>query len=310
MTLITDQPKKRSVDGDEGEEIINRLIFRTRTGLFFSGLLRIFPPLLIIAAVSLFVFWAKEQFNVTTNPNDSQYVSAIIGAFVGGFITLYASYSLAKQEKRGKQISRKKTKIYMPIYDEVAEFLKVVKENPFPKSVNLDGDHRGYWSIPVFETWNKIKEDSRLLIVPKHTAKTLDAILRRIEEYHASYQQAEHIFDQILKRQNSELFNAKPLFVNWGESTFSKFLGNEKDAELFFHGRDIELESGSKRLLSDADVLKFHSVVSGMVNKTTEMMDLRVAQKGLILGLTTLQSYLAWVIRYVERKYENGVFNI
>ena len=66
---------------------------------------------------------------------------AILGAIVGGVLTLFGSIYVNNNQMRSKSAIQRKNIIYKPLYDELIEVRNILNEsNPYPTYVTFTKD--------------------------------------------------------------------------------------------------------------------------------------------------------------------------
>lgn len=249
-------------------------------GLFLKNKLleyRSFVTLFIIFILTLFIlmnlnpismFFRKLE-TLSNQLSQNALISTLIGAIVGGIFTLLGSFLATKSNIKLQANIKQSQVIYAPIYDEINQNIKRLKEQPFPL-YELIKSKRMPTHI-YYDAWDRISNDHRYLEVNQGLEIYMELLYRSIEEYQLNI--SNFIKDnkinigsilvkyEILKEENVERSN----FV---EILFSEVLV------------DDDLEYLNTHLLNmEVDKEKLHKELKEKITTATDFNNLCSSQK-------------------------------
>lgn len=164
--------------------------------------------LVIICAIICAIFYddLRNFYCSCYNNNPVAIISAIIsvigtllGAIIGGVCTLGGSIIINDREQKKANATRRKNKIYEPLYDELQIIHnKILKNNPCPSFIAFEKIQQDEKSeAPQYIEWGKIKNDSRIFEVPSELKDAMESLYAAIDSYQEKRQNAVKSLDEI-----------------------------------------------------------------------------------------------------------------
>lgn len=204
---------------------------------FFSKHKKIKVVLNILAFLCAFVLVIKilRMFYPYSLELSSDFFCAIIGALIGGFLTLLGSICVFNKQQKAQKMIRQKGVIYKPLYDELMLMHNtVLKKMPFPNRIYFETVSSNH-GCPQYTVWGRIKNDSRLFEVAPNIRKNMDALYIAINAYKERIKSAEKAADKICKEvvrafPNLEQFEGLEI----GSSLLPHILQDECPADSFW----------------------------------------------------------------------------
>lgn len=159
--------------------------------LFLAEYRKFVIILVTLCMVSILYCFIKDNYvkflNMQLSSTFISVVGTIVGAVIGGLCTLIGSISVSKAQSKAQANIRRKNILYRPIYDELVEIHNVIlAENPFPRHIEFKKGRQTIQKHPQYSAWERIKNDSRYLEMPKKLTKELEKLHTCILDYQES----------------------------------------------------------------------------------------------------------------------------
>lgn len=186
-------------------------------------------------AVIVLIYFSWDLINKADIHLDSTTIGVagtLLGAVIGGLLTLAGSIWVYSKEQRAKQNVKRKNLIYSPLYDELQTIYDTVfAKNYYPPHADFSKEKQQYHDDVRFSAWERIKMDTRYLETPDAVKNQMELLCEMIQEYDTARQEfngeVERIFDRIVEN-NGE---PKSMLIGRGR-VISKYILSEEDKNL------------------------------------------------------------------------------
>ena len=174
-------------------------IFIEKINMFFSKCKILFIALLFIL-LSICIIKNRELVNnIFENDTLVGVGGTLLGAIIGGFLSIIGSVSVSKHQIKAQAQIKRKNEIYKPLYDELSKnHNHILKENPYPAYIKLTRRSQEIKRVPEFMIWEQIKVDSRYLETPKNLMKLMNKLESDIKAYNEIRNKSNEIIIKIL----------------------------------------------------------------------------------------------------------------
>lgn len=159
---------------------------------------------LLVGMCALFLHWLADKYwiNVQTlfqNPTVAGIIGTLLGAFIGGFFSLFGSIAVSKYQMKAQNQIRRKNVIYKPLYDELSDIHNnILKINQYPRYISFEKEQQTIQKYPQYVVWGRIKSDSRFLETPKKLVKVMEKLEFNIASYLEIRHKAADVLTSIL----------------------------------------------------------------------------------------------------------------
>lgn len=163
--------------------------------------------LLIFLLVGLCAFFlhclaGKYWINVQTlfqNSTAAGIIGTLLGAFIGGFFSLFGSIAVSKYQMKAQNQIRRKNVIYKPLYDELCDIHNsILKLNQYPKYISFEKEQQTRQKYPQYIVWGRIKSDSRFLETPKKLVRVMEKLESNVVAYLKIRHKATEVLTSVL----------------------------------------------------------------------------------------------------------------
>lgn len=229
-------------------------------------------------------------------------IGTLFGAIIGGVFTLIGTKFQYKQQLKAQTQIKRKNLIYKPLYDELIEIQNILLNYyKFPLHVVIDKQKRSYPNSAIqFTVWERIKNDSRFLDVPKCLKLKMDKLYSSIEIYDNSKTNVIQILSNLLNETLEKELSTKCTIVNIGECIFNHILStNNYNVFQQLDGAlspQIEITEEEKVLVS--------KIIYEKCLKNEEINHIITSQQALVDHLKDTIELLISLISFVTVKYE------
>jgi hypothetical protein len=234
----------------------------------------------------------------------------LLGAIVGAFSSfLIAIYSQRTQAVGRAAVARKNT-TYTPLYNELAEVKMLLAENPYPLNFDFEQAPQTARPHPQFTAWERIKRDTRRILVPGYLAKSLEEYTRSVEGYLAlRFEAAKDVKDKI-NEILEETLGTRSTIENIGEVILPSIIFRRNP----YYGFDLKQEigsyfsSGSQESgvnLSPSNVDDLEPKFYWQCHELESVKPLITAYDGSLHKLDELLDSLTNILEMISKKYEH-----
>ncbi|WP_215112412.1 MULTISPECIES: hypothetical protein [unclassified Exiguobacterium] len=262
--------------------------------------------ILLLALLTLYIFFLLQSTTVNMNISASMIgiFGAILGAIVGGVLTLFGSIYVNNNQMRSKSAIQRKNIIYKPLYDELIEVRNILNEsNPYPTYVTFTKGQQTIKPHPQFSAWGRIKNDSRYIQTPRYLSEGMEELYEVVIEYLESFPKAS---DEIQNRINELLYErhkTKFTLMNLSDILISGLiLKNNPKGELF---KDyFEMGLNPRKSLTEEEIIEFENLVYEECHKLNSVKQLIESYNKWIEKQDNLINMLSSLIKLISMKYE------
>lgn len=274
--------------------------FERNKALFYSVII------LLLALLTLYIFFLFQSTTVNMNISASivGVFGAILGAIVGGVLTLFGSIYVNNNQMRSKSAIQRKNIIYKPLYDELIEVRNILNEsNPYPTYVTFTKDQQTIRPHPQFSAWGRIKNDSRYIQTPRYLSEGMEGLYEAVIEYLESFPKAA---DEVQNRINELLYErhrTRFTIIKFGNFIISGLiLKNKPKGELFKDYFEIGLNP--RKSLTEEEIIEFENLVYEECYKLNSVKQLIRSYNKWIEKQENLINTLSYLIKLISMKYE------
>lgn len=187
-------------------------------------------------AVLVLIYFSWNLINKADIHLDSTTIGVagtLLGAAIGGLLTLAGSIWVYSKEQRAKQNVKRKNLIYSPLYDELQTIYDTVfAKNYYPPQAGFSKEKQQYHNDVRFSAWERIKMDTRYLETPDAVKNQMELLCEMVQEYDTARQEfngeVEKIFDRIVEK------NGEPESMLKGRGwVISKYILSKEDKNLY-----------------------------------------------------------------------------
>lgn len=252
--------------------------------------------------ISLLVYVTYLFKDISINISSS--VMGVLGAIVGGILTLCGSIYVHNNQLKSKSAIHRRNVIYKPLYDELIGIRIIVQEeNPYPSYITFSKGTQTLTPHPQFSAWGRIKNDSRFILTPQYLADSLEELYKSVGEYliwvrKASTDIQEKINEILLKKHNTTC-----TIRNLGDVIYSDIiLKNKPSGELFKNTFENALNPGKK--LTEQELLELEELVYEECGKLNSVQSLIKSYNRWIEIQDDIIEILKDLIKLISMKYE------
>lgn len=234
---------------------------------------------------------------------------AILGAIVGGILTLFGSIYVNNNQMKSKSAIQRKNVIYRPLYDELIEIRNILEGNPYPRYIKFSKGPQTINPHPQFSAWGRIKNDSRLIQTPKYLADGMDelyeAVYKYLERFPKASSEIQDKNNEILLRKHNTQFTIQ----NLGDVIIAKLiLRNRPKGSLLKEYVELGLKSG--KTISVDEILELEKLVYEECHQLDSLKRLIVSYNDWIETHEEMINTLKILIELISIKYEkhNGKY--
>lgn len=261
----------------------------------------IFSGLVLVLVGIVILMLSKE--NISVNTNDSTVIGVVgtlLGAIIGGFLSLMGSIWINSKQQRATQNIKKKNIIYSPLYDELVDIQnRILVLNPYPSYIVFEKGDQTILPHPQFSAWGRIKADTRYLEVPEILVKQMEQLEDAIYKYQEIRVKGDEVVQKIFNEVLRENGLKKCPIVNIGEVISSDVLSGTKE-DIYREAMEI----GSKKQLDDNVITKINEQVYERGNNNEVVLEIRKRYAAWIKIQCEAIEMLSILIKQVLLKYE------
>jgi len=234
-------------------------------------------------------------------------VESLIGVILGGLITLGVNLYLQRKERESQYAIQNKREIYEPLYDEVKQKHKDLKEfsDPFNAATTL-------------KTWVEFKPSTRLR-APDELKELIQKFDDKGREYYNFYWKANQILcthiNEYLNAVRSELDEREYSGGNFDilkREIFEAYAGDFYSGRILREKRHAYAPERIMKFKSDSSLTFeefFHRVCSSIENEQA-IIDLRKSRGEIVEATEELERYLKAKIDFIFEKYEGKLAKV
>lgn len=216
--------------------------------------------ILLFVLLTLYIFYPLRNSNINISDSMIGIFGAILGAIVGGILTLIGSVYVHNNQMKSKSAIQRKNVIYKPLYDELIEIRNILERNPFPTYITFSKGPQTIKPHPQFSAWGRIKNDSRLIQTPKYLADGMDslyeAVFKYLEMFPVASSEIQDKINEILLRKHKTQFTLQ----NLGDVIIANLILKSKQrGSLLKEYVDLGLKSGKS--LTNDEILEIEDLV-------------------------------------------------
>lgn len=254
----------------------------------------------------------QSSLRIFGDPGTAGIFGSLLGAVVGGMLTFIAAIYIQRNQTAAKGAVTRKNTIYTPLFDELVNVKAILEENPFPQSFEIGSGRQTARPHPIFGAWERIKEDSRILQVPKYIANSLEDYTESVLTYltlrHDAAEAAQERMAEIYEQEHNARFEIR----NIGQTLLPNVIlgdtpirhGRSLSQELAFYTSSGSLSGQSKQELSEQEINHLTQRIYAECNELPSVKKLVGAYEDSIRKLEALIKTLAIIIEVVNKKYE------
>lgn len=142
---------------------------------------------IVILALVGIIALLISKVSINVNIADSAVIGVagtLLGAVIGGFLSLMGSLWINSKQQRATQNIKKKNVIYSSLYDELVDIQnRILVLNPYPNYVVFEKGDQTMTPYPQFSAWGRLKADTRYLEVPNILVKKMEQLESAIQKY-------------------------------------------------------------------------------------------------------------------------------
>lgn len=263
---------------------------------------KILFDIVILALVGMIILLISKV-SINVNIADSTVIGVagtLLGAVIGGFLSLMGSLWINSKQQRATQNIKKKNVIYSPLYDELVDIQnRILVLNPYPNYVVFEKGDQTMTPHPQFSAWGRIKADTRYLEVPDVLVKQMEQLESAIHKYldmrNQGSEAIQKILNEVLQENGLEICN----IINIGEVISSDILNNIK-ADIYHKTMEI----GNRNQLDNDTKTKVNEQVYEKCNNNEVVLEIRKRYDAWIKAQCEAIEMLSILIKQVLLKYE------
>ena len=275
---------------------------RLKLKFWFQKYIKILFSIVILALVGIILLLiSKVSMNVDIADSTVIGVAGtLLGAVIGGFLSLMGSLWINSKQQRATQNIKKKNVIYSPLYDELVDSQnRILVLNPYPNYVVFEKGDQTMIPHPQFSAWGRIKADTRYLEVPDVLVKQMEQLENAIHKYldmrNQGSEAIQKILNEVLQENGLEICN----IINIGDVISPDILNNIKVD--IYH---IAMEIGNRNQLDDDTKTKVNEQVYEKCNNNEVVLEIRRRYDVWIKAQGEAIEMLSILIKQVLLKYE------
>lgn len=275
---------------------------RLKLGLWFQKNRKIVFTVLIFALALLIIFMLRKvDININEiNPTVIGVVGTLLGAVIGGFLSLMGSLWINSRQQCATQNIKKKNVIYSPLYDELVDIQnRILELNPYPNRIVFEKGDQTMLPHPQFSAWGRIKADTRYLEVPDILVKQMEQLENAVHKYQdirgKGNTVVQNILNEVLQQNGLETC---PI-INIGEVISSDILSNMK-VDIY----QKAMEMGNKNKLDDAFKTKINEQIYEKCSNDEMVLEIRKRYDTWLKAQRETIEMLSILIKQVLLKYE------
>lgn len=244
-----------------------------------------------------------SKASINENIADSTVIGVagtLLGAVIGGFLSLMGSLWINSKQQRATQNIKKKNVIYSPLYDELVDIQnRILVLNPYPNYVVFEKGDQIITSHPQFLAWGHIKADTRYLEVPDILVKQMEQLESAIRKYldirNQGSEAIQKILNEVLLENELEACN----IINIGDTISSDILNGIK-ADIYHKAMEI----GNRNQLDDDMKTRINAQVYEKCNNNEVVLEIRRRYDAWIKAQREAIEMLSILIKQVLLEYE------
>lgn len=253
--------------------------------------------------LNLINFYKSGLIVKANDPGFIGLFGSILGAIVGGILSLYGTIYSQQASARGKAAILRKNTIYTPLYNEFISLKEILNENPYPSYFEFGLGPQTIRRHPQFNAWDRIKSDTRFLQTPKDLAAALDEYTEGIKKYLGNRGAAASEIQNKLNEILQENFQTICTINNIGDVLLGSIMSEQDLKSNISFTPDNSLTLGRK--LTEDEVNKFKLLMCEKAKELDEVNKLRLIYQDLNTKMNEIILYLQVVIRLINEKYES-----
>ncbi|MBP5407159.1 hypothetical protein J6Z19_08455 [bacterium] len=160
---------------------------------------------LIIICTVIFAIFYDDDIRIFYCNNQGAIIStfgAIVGAIVGGLLSLGGSLIISDYEQKKANAIRRKNEIYKPLYEELQASHERLTSNPYPTFIAFKEIQQNETSrCPQYIEWEKVKHDIRFFEVPQDLKNAMEDLHNDIKIYEQQRDLAASILSRIYEEE-------------------------------------------------------------------------------------------------------------
>lgn len=194
--------------------------YRTEIGL----------ALIIVLGIIITLGILKIDSNkLAENPTLFGVMGTLMGAIIGGVLSLIGSIWVNSKQQRALQNIKRKNIIYNPLYDELVDIHNnILQQNPYPDYIAFKKGAQTMLPHPQFSAWGRIKSDARYLDVPDILIKQMEKLEESIHSYYEIRNNADEKIQNVLNDILSDNDLNDRRFANVSNMISGDILSNKK----------------------------------------------------------------------------------
>lgn len=259
--------------------------------------------ILLFFLLILYLFFSMSNSDMNISNSMIGVFGAILGAIVGGILTLFGSIYVNNNQMKSKSAIQRKNVIYRPLYDELIDIRNILNQNPYPTFVQFSKGTQTITPHPQFSAWGRIKNDSRLIQTPEYLADGMDelyeAVYKYLERFPKASSEIQDKINEILLRKHNTQFTIQ----NLGDVIIAKLiLKNKPKGSLLKEYVEFGLKSG--KTLSVDETLELEKLVYEECHQLDSVKRLIVSYNNWIETQEEMINTLKVLIELISIKHE------
>ena len=161
------------------EERVKHVYIKTKLNVFI-----LITFLVLMSGFALIQNKKEVVENVLKDSTLVGIMGTLLGAVVGGVMSLLGSVWVSRQQIKATTMMRRKNIIYIPLYDELYEVHnRILKDNPYPTYIVYKKGDQTLRKHPQYGVLTQVKNDARRLEIPPKLWRLLESLEITIHEY-------------------------------------------------------------------------------------------------------------------------------
>lgn len=253
--------------------------------------------------LNLFSSYSNGLIIKSSDPGFIGLFGSILGAIVGGILSLYGTIYSQQTTARGKAAILRKNTIYTPLYNEFVKIKEILNENPYPTYFDFHLGPQTIMPHPQFNAWERIKLDTRFLQTPNYLSVALDEYTESIKNYMGHRGEASTAIRNKLNEILQENFETECTVINIGDVLLGSIMMERDLRGDFSFTFDHSLRPDRK--LTQEDIERLKLLIFQGAKELEQVKDLKYIYENMNSRMDELILSLQIVIRLINQKYES-----
>ncbi|ARC28587.1 MULTISPECIES: hypothetical protein [Bacillus cereus group] len=238
--------------------------------------------------------------------------AGLVGAFGGAAISLmgslFVSKSTHKKQQEVKGIVTRKNVVYSPLYDELKNLQKQLKDLEYPDRIYFNKENEGHHVSGEphhFYAWGRIKLDVRYTQVPSYLVAALNNFEEGGLEYSTLRGKALKEIGEQLESISSQIHSMEDRYFNARTNAYSNEFLSKLLKGIKIEAIDIEKVYGARGCeLSEEEIRVIINCLNRVCANSASVKGVQESYDIFIANLNELLSGIGILIRFIQRKFE------